>query len=165
MQCYRTHQVLWESLPCWCESRSQCEWKDADVTTSSDHHLAEWNLLTSEKKRFNFLEIKYLRKLLHLNIVYMWNQHLQTFRNRRCCTRQKRFLDVLWCEASFKSVEVASSYFIMHRGGNAVILKNDVSTSLNEGLALPVRNHKVYCKVLCILLIHLAASMSTKLAC
>ncbi len=40
-----------------------------------------------------------------------------------------------------------------------MILKDDVSTSLKE--ALPVRIHKVYCKVLCILLIHRAASMST----
>ncbi len=59
-----------------------------------------------------------------------------------------------------KNCYVGSSYFIIHRGGNAVILKDDVSTSLKE--ALPVRTHKVYCKVLCILLIHRAASMSTK---
>ncbi len=61
----------------------------------------------------------------------MWNQHLQTFRNR------------------------SSGGWLY----NAVILKYDISTSIKEGLELPVRNHKVYCKVLSILLIHLEHKM------
>lgn len=125
-----------------------------------------YSCITSEKKkkkRKSWGKVSTLIKLLHVNIVYSTcATSIFQLSGTKDVVQDKTFSwFVVWSIIK----NHIGSYFMMHRAGKALFfIIDDVCKSLKEGLALAIRNHKVYCKVLRILLIHRAASVSTEWA-